>query len=134
MGVAMRIRQALAAAGLALAQAAVAATQPAVIDSRPGVDAVLEGRGWIALRLAAPLAEPPQALCDIWGLRSAVPVEVAQGANRRKLLEAAGVAAAERDLGLGRDHTLYAYVSGVVKFEGGRGRQKVSVYPVTTKA
>ena len=35
---------------------------------------------------------------------------------------------------LGRDHTLYAYVSGVVKFEGGRGRQKVSVYPVTAKA
>ena len=38
------------------------------------------------------------------------------------------------NVGLGRDHTLYAYVSGVVKFEGGRGRQKVSVYPVTAKA
>ena len=38
------------------------------------------------------------------------------------------------NVGLGRDHTLYAYVTGVVKFEGGRGRQKVSVYPVTAKA
>ena len=38
------------------------------------------------------------------------------------------------NVGLGRDHTLYAYVSGVVKFEVGRGRQKVSVYPVTAKA
>ncbi|MEP7151210.1 MAG: 50S ribosomal protein L27 [Nitrospira sp.] len=38
------------------------------------------------------------------------------------------------NVGLGRDHTLFAYVSGVVKFEGGRGRQKVSVYPVTAKA
>ena len=38
------------------------------------------------------------------------------------------------NVGLGRDHTLFAYISGVVKFEGGRGRQKVSVYPVTAKA
>lgn len=34
------------------------------------------------------------------------------------------------NVGLGRDHTLFARVSGIVKFEGGRSRQKVSVYPV----
>lgn len=33
------------------------------------------------------------------------------------------------NVGLGRDHTLYARISGIVKFEGGRGRQRVSVYP-----
>ena len=35
---------------------------------------------------------------------------------------------------LGRDHTLIAKVSGVVKFEGGRSRRKVSVYPVPTES
>jgi large subunit ribosomal protein L27 len=34
------------------------------------------------------------------------------------------------NVGIGRDHTLYARISGIVKFEGGRGRQKVSVYPL----
>lgn len=34
------------------------------------------------------------------------------------------------NVGLGRDHTLFAYVSGVVKFEPGKVRSKVSVYPV----
>jgi large subunit ribosomal protein L27 len=33
------------------------------------------------------------------------------------------------NVGVGRDHTLFARISGIVKFEGGRGRQKVSVYP-----
>lgn len=33
------------------------------------------------------------------------------------------------NVGLGRDHTLYARVSGIVKFEGGEERPKVSVYP-----
>ncbi len=32
------------------------------------------------------------------------------------------------NVGLGRDHTLYARIAGVVKFEGG-ARPKVSVYP-----
>ncbi len=36
------------------------------------------------------------------------------------------------NVGLGRDHTLFAKVTGVVKFEGGRDRQKVSVYPITS--
>lgn len=34
------------------------------------------------------------------------------------------------NVGLGKDHTLFARVTGIVKFEGGRARQKVSVYPV----
>lgn len=34
------------------------------------------------------------------------------------------------NVGLGRDHTLFARAAGVVKFEGRRGRAKVSVYPV----
>ena len=33
------------------------------------------------------------------------------------------------NVGLGRDHTLYARVAGVVKFEGSRRRARVSVYP-----
>ena len=33
------------------------------------------------------------------------------------------------NVGLGKDHTLFARVTGIVKFEGGRARQKVSVYP-----
>ncbi len=33
------------------------------------------------------------------------------------------------NVGLGRDHTLYSRVHGVVKFEGGQSRPKVSVYP-----
>ncbi len=36
------------------------------------------------------------------------------------------------NVGLGRDHTLFAKIAGVVKFEGGRDRQKVSVYPTTS--
>jgi large subunit ribosomal protein L27 len=32
------------------------------------------------------------------------------------------------NVGLGKDHTLFARITGVVKFERGRGRQKISVY------
>lgn len=35
------------------------------------------------------------------------------------------------NVGIGRDHTLYARVGGVVKFEGGERRAKVSVYPAS---
>ena len=35
------------------------------------------------------------------------------------------------NVGLGRDHTLFALISGQVKFESSRSRQKVSVYPVS---
>ena len=35
------------------------------------------------------------------------------------------------NVGLGKDHTLYALVDGTVKFEHGpRGRKRASVYPV----
>jgi large subunit ribosomal protein L27 len=34
------------------------------------------------------------------------------------------------NVGLGRDHTIFALISGIVKFEG-RTRQRISVYPNT---
>ena|SRR5690625_218934 len=38
------------------------------------------------------------------------------------------------NVGCGRDHTLFAKVDGVVKFESyGRNRKKVSVYPVVAQ-
>ncbi len=33
------------------------------------------------------------------------------------------------NVGVGKDHTLFARVAGVVKFEGERARRRVSVYP-----
>ena len=33
------------------------------------------------------------------------------------------------NVGVGKDHTLFARVSGVVTFEGGDARPRVSVYP-----
>lgn len=33
------------------------------------------------------------------------------------------------NVGLGKDYTLFAKVDGIVKFEGGIARRKVSVYP-----
>ncbi len=36
------------------------------------------------------------------------------------------------NVGLGKDHTLFARITGVVKFERGRRRQKVSIYSVTS--
>lgn len=37
------------------------------------------------------------------------------------------------NMGVGRDHTLFALTEGVVKFEwAAKGRRKVSVYPVET--
>ena len=42
---------------------------------------------------------------------------------------------AGRNVGLGRDYTIYALVDGVVKFEHkDKRRQKVSVYPVEVPA
>jgi large subunit ribosomal protein L27 len=35
-----------------------------------------------------------------------------------------------RNVGLGRDYTLFSKIDGVVKFETKRNRQLVSVYPV----
>jgi large subunit ribosomal protein L27 len=40
-----------------------------------------------------------------------------------------------RNVGMGSDHTLFAKIAGSVKFEWvSKGRQRVSVYPVTVKA
>ena len=33
------------------------------------------------------------------------------------------------NVGIGKDHTLFAKLEGFVKFEGGLSRRKVSVYP-----
>ena len=33
------------------------------------------------------------------------------------------------NVGMGKDHTLFAKEAGVVKFEGGLARRKISVYP-----
>jgi large subunit ribosomal protein L27 len=33
------------------------------------------------------------------------------------------------NVGVGKDHTLFARIAGVVKFEGERARRRVSVYP-----
>jgi large subunit ribosomal protein L27 len=38
------------------------------------------------------------------------------------------------NVGLGKDHTLFARISGIVKFEGSPERQKVSVYPSAPSA
>jgi large subunit ribosomal protein L27 len=39
------------------------------------------------------------------------------------------------NVGVGRDHTLFALVDGVVRFEtAGKARQKISVYPPATAA
>jgi large subunit ribosomal protein L27 len=38
------------------------------------------------------------------------------------------------NMGVGKDHTLFALTEGVVKFEwAAKGRRKVSVYPAETK-
>ena len=34
-----------------------------------------------------------------------------------------------RNVGLGRDHTLYSLIDGLVKFEGPKGARRISVYP-----
>ena len=36
------------------------------------------------------------------------------------------------NVGMGRDHTLFAKVAGIVKIEGGETRRKISVYPSST--
>ena len=38
------------------------------------------------------------------------------------------------NVSLGKDHTLFALIAGTVKFEGGRARKKVSVYPVPSNS
>jgi len=38
-----------------------------------------------------------------------------------------------RHVGMGRDGALFAMVAGIVRFEGGRGRRRVSIEPVQEK-
>lgn len=39
------------------------------------------------------------------------------------------------NVGLGRDHTLFALIEGLVKFEwASKGRRKASVYPIESKS
>lgn len=35
------------------------------------------------------------------------------------------------NVGIGKDHTIYAKIDGLVKFETASGRRRVSVYPAT---
>jgi large subunit ribosomal protein L27 len=39
-----------------------------------------------------------------------------------------------RNVGLGRDHTLFALIDGVVKFEGPKSNRRVSVYAAVAEA
>jgi large subunit ribosomal protein L27 len=39
-----------------------------------------------------------------------------------------------KNVGLGRDHTLFALVDGIVKFEGPKEKRRVSVYPADDAA
>ncbi len=39
-----------------------------------------------------------------------------------------------KDVGLGKDYTLFALIDGVVKFEGAKDRRRVSVYAVPAPA
>lgn len=39
-----------------------------------------------------------------------------------------------RNVGLGKDHTLFALVDGVVRFEGPKDARRVSVYPLEMEA
>ena len=36
------------------------------------------------------------------------------------------------NVGMGKDHTLFARITGTIKFEGGRTRKRVSVYPAAS--
>src|SRR5438270_5097463 len=38
-----------------------------------------------------------------------------------------------KNVGLGRDHTLFALVDGVVQFEGPKEKRRVSVYPADSE-
>ncbi len=39
-----------------------------------------------------------------------------------------------RNVGMGKDYTLYAKIDGIVKFETVRNRRRVSVYPIEAQA
>lgn len=95
---------AAACAALALADGAARAQtmQPRVLQALPDANTAVPARAVFALRLARPLAGAPQALCDVWGLRSSVPVEQLQGAKRDEALRALGVPEAELGAATGK--------------------------------
>ncbi len=62
--------------------------QPRVMQIEPALDVPLPDQGVFALLLNKPLTAKPQALCDVWGIRSAVPVEHITDARRAAVLKA----------------------------------------------
>ena len=60
---------------------------------------------------------------------------VGQTLVMKDTLTTLGLAAEGRvEVGLGRDHTLFALTDGVVKFEGPKDKRRVSVYPPVVEA
>ncbi len=39
-----------------------------------------------------------------------------------------------KNVGLGRDHTLFSLIHGIVKFEGPKANRRISVYPAVVPA
>ncbi len=70
------------------AQAPANLVQPRVMQIVPALDVPLPSQGVFALLLNKPLETKPQALCDVWGIRSAVPVEHITDARRTAVLKA----------------------------------------------
>ena len=85
-------------AGPAAAQAP-SVRQPRVQEVLPAPGEVVDERAVFALKLGRGLAAPPRALCDVWGIRSAVPVELVTGTARSAALKALDVPEAERGAG-----------------------------------
>jgi len=85
--------------GPAAAQEAPSVRQPHVQEVLPAPGEPVEDRAVFALKLNRGLAAPPRALCDVWGIRSAVPVVLVTGTARSVALKALGVPEAERGAG-----------------------------------
>jgi alpha-2-macroglobulin len=62
--------------------------QPRAVQIEPALDVPLPEQGVFALLLNRPLTGKPQALCDVWGIRSAVPVEHIIDSRRAAVLKA----------------------------------------------
>jgi hypothetical protein len=77
----------LLALGLAWAQGN-SNLQPRVVQITPALDVPLPEQAVFALLLDKPLITKPQALCDVWGIRSAVPVEHITDTRRAAALSA----------------------------------------------
>ncbi len=62
--------------------------QPRVTQIMPALDVPLPSQGVFAVLLNKPLANKPMALCDVWGIRSSIPVEHITDARRAAVLKA----------------------------------------------